>query len=110
MKPKILEGQALTGTMFAELAEHYVTTMNSDAVPTISTAWERVIDKEIERIYESAVSELEDYVNNVIATRLPLELSEMKLHIKEAKKRSISILNSMTIANAPPEKLIDLKE
>lgn len=48
--------------MFAELAEHYVQAMNSDAVPTISTAWERVIDSEIQRVYDSASLELDSYI------------------------------------------------
>jgi hypothetical protein len=38
--------------MFAELTEQYVNAMNSDSVPTISSAWERVINGEIDRVYE----------------------------------------------------------
>lgn len=44
--------------MFSELALHYVNAMNSDAIPTISTAWERVIDSEIGRVLEMAFREL----------------------------------------------------
>jgi hypothetical protein len=32
------------------------------------------------------------------------------MHIKESKKKALFNLNSPTITNAPPEKLIDLKE
>ena len=40
--------------MFCELADCYVQAMNSDSVPTITTAWERVVDGEIRRVYEAA--------------------------------------------------------
>ena len=62
MKPKNLESQPLTGKMFCELADCYVQAINSDTVPTISTAWERVIDGEISRVYDIALSELNKYV------------------------------------------------
>lgn len=45
--------------MFAELAQHYVETMNSDAIPTISSAWERVIDGQLNRVFEQALEELD---------------------------------------------------
>jgi hypothetical protein len=38
--------------MLSELAEAYVHTLNSDAIPTISSAWERVIDGELRRVYD----------------------------------------------------------
>ena len=36
--------------------------MNSEGVPTITTAWERVIDSEVRRVYEQACDELDSYV------------------------------------------------
>lgn len=44
----------MTGKMFSELSEQYVKAMNSDSVPTIASAWERVIDSEINRVYVDA--------------------------------------------------------
>lgn len=59
MKPKAIDGQALNGAMFTELANTYVEALNSESIPTISTAWERVIDSEIKRVFEEAVNELD---------------------------------------------------
>ena len=68
--------------MFAELAECYVQAMNSDAVPTISTAWERVIDGEIKRVYDQALEDLEFFIQTNIYEKLPLELPEFKTLMK----------------------------
>jgi len=52
LRPKVLEGQVLSGKMLAELADCYVQAINADAIPTITTAWERVIDAEIARVFD----------------------------------------------------------
>jgi hypothetical protein len=84
--------------------------MNSSAVPTISTAWERVIDSEISRIEEKAINELRGFVSNMIMPRLPVELNELQNLLKQARSHALRFLNSMTIANAPPEKLVEMRE
>jgi hypothetical protein len=45
--------------MFAELSQTYVEAINSETVPTIASAWERVIDSEIKRVFEEANNEIE---------------------------------------------------
>ncbi|CDW74480.1 guanylate-binding n-terminal domain containing protein [Stylonychia lemnae] len=110
LRPKLLEGQTLSGKMFCELADCYVQAMNSDAVPTISSAWERVIDGEIKRIYELALEQLNQYIQEVILQRFPLEELELRQLMKEGKQKSLTILNSLTIANSPPEKLIEMRQ
>ncbi len=52
--------------MFCELADSYVQSMNSDSIPTISSAWERVMDGELRRVYDLAISELESFVKTKI--------------------------------------------
>jgi hypothetical protein len=43
-KYKVIDGSHLSGGMFMELLDQYVNAINKNAVPTISTAWERVVD------------------------------------------------------------------
>lgn len=43
-KYKVIDGSQLNGMMFVELLEQYVSAINKNTVPTISTAWERVVD------------------------------------------------------------------
>lgn len=109
LKPKSIDGQALNGAMFAELSQTYVEAINSESIPTISSAWERVIDSEIRRVFDEANNELDVLIQEKMAGRLPIELEEMDRLKKEIKRKSMGILNSKTIANAPPEKLIEMR-
>lgn len=46
LRPKAVNGRALTGAMLATLAQTYVEALNSGGVPTISTAWDRVLQSQ----------------------------------------------------------------
>jgi hypothetical protein len=47
-KPKSLYGNDISGPMLAELAEAYVNAFNDSGAPVISSAWDRVVDKQCE--------------------------------------------------------------
>lgn len=64
--------------MLCELAETYVSALNSDAVPTISSAWERVVDSELRRVYDQACGELEHFMRHFIAKQIPMEEPELQ--------------------------------
>ena len=46
----------------------------------------------------------------MIIPRFPLEDSELKQLMKDARSKCLETLNSMTIANSPPEKLVEMRE
>jgi hypothetical protein len=48
-------------------------------------------------------------VHEVIIHKFPLEDADLKEELKTVRKKSLAVLNSMTIQNAPPEKLIELR-
>jgi hypothetical protein len=39
VKPKMVHGKHISGTMLIELAETYIGAMNDGKIPTIDTAW-----------------------------------------------------------------------
>ena len=43
---KSVFGKDLNGAMLAELAISYCAALNDNAAPTISTAWDRVVDRQ----------------------------------------------------------------
>ena len=53
--------------MLCELADTYVQALNSDSIPTITTAWERVIDGELKRIFETTCQELDQFLNDIVS-------------------------------------------
>ena len=54
-RPKSLYGKPLNGAMLGSLAEAYCAALNSGSTPTISTAWDRVVDSQCGEAVEGAV-------------------------------------------------------
>ena len=63
-RPKALYGKPLNGAMLASLADAYVAALNSGGTPTISSAWDRVVDTQCSDAVDSAVAA---YVSNMHA-------------------------------------------
>ncbi len=59
--------------MLCELADTYISAMNSDSIPTIKSAYERVIDAELRRVFDQAYLELENFMKEVVSKKFPLE-------------------------------------
>lgn len=55
-RPKQLYGRPLTGSMLAGLASAYVTALNTTGTPTISTAWDRVVDGQCGEAVEAGMA------------------------------------------------------
>ena len=77
VKPKCINSQPLTGSMMVRLIDEYVNCLNSDQIPTISTAWERVIEEELERALRMGVDNFKIYIEDRIQCRLPMEESDL---------------------------------
>lgn len=46
MKPKVVNGKVLSGGMFTNLIDSYITTINNGAIPNIENAWSYVCKNE----------------------------------------------------------------
>jgi hypothetical protein len=55
VKPKMLNGRKLTGTMMATLAESYVVSINNGAVPNIENAWSYICKSECHKAIEESI-------------------------------------------------------
>lgn len=64
--------------MFCELADSYVQSINSDSIPSISTAWDRVMDGELRRVYDNTIKEVESVFKNIITKKFPLEEVDLR--------------------------------
>jgi len=56
LRPKMLNGQVVTGTMLTSLARSYTDALNSGGVPTIATAWDRVLSSQAEESVGKAIA------------------------------------------------------
>ena len=51
----MLKGKTVSGSMLIELAESYISAINTGNVPTIDTAWQNVQKTELERAFQLAI-------------------------------------------------------
>jgi Guanylate-binding protein, N-terminal domain/Guanylate-binding protein, C-terminal domain len=68
-RPKTMFGRALTGPMLASLAEAYVTALNSGETPTISTAWDRVVERQAQEALEKGVGRYASVMQSMLSLR-----------------------------------------
>ena len=94
-KPKMMHGRPVSGTMLATLAESYATALNSGGVPTISTAWDRVIATQASASAQRALEVYRQHMASIVglgadqlrplctASRGPLPRCHLPLDIHE---------------------------
>ena len=57
IRPKAVNGRALSGAMLSTLATTYAEALNSGGIPTISTAWDRVLQSQAAEAMGHALAE-----------------------------------------------------
>jgi hypothetical protein len=72
-RPKTMFGQPLSGTMLVELARAYTEAINENKAPTISTAWERVVESKCAEAVDAAMSAFRTAAAGACAARAAKE-------------------------------------
>ena len=86
---KTLQGKPMSGSMFSTLARTFVEAMNSDGVPTITTAWDHVAKTETKEAMSRAIEAYQKQLAVVIEndrTGLPMDANELSEQHKRIKK------------------------
>lgn len=65
VKPKTLNGQVLTGSMLANMADNYVKSINNGAVPNIENAWSYICKNECNNAMSEALDTFENFMNDM---------------------------------------------
>lgn len=87
MKPKMLQGRQLSGSMIVNLAKQYVEAINAGAVPNIQNAWTYVCIDQCQKAIESSASLFTSHFN--LKAKLPCTEAALQSVIKESKKAAI---------------------
>jgi len=106
IKPKVIDGQPLTGEMFATLLEQYVTAFNEGKVPTIETAWDQVINLELDRVIKESIEQYKRKVAELSLDRLPMMQEEIKKVDEEAKEVAYKKFYESELVNVDPERML----
>ncbi len=110
MRPKSIDGQPLTGEMFANLLEQYVGAFNGGAVPSISSAWERVLVLELDKVVANAVEEYKKKAAQLSLDHLPLSEEELRKIDGEARKCAYRRFYESGLVNIGTERMIETRE
>eukprot|EP00826_Nyctotherus_ovalis_P004957 TRINITY_DN11100_c0_g1_i11.p1 TRINITY_DN11100_c0_g1~~TRINITY_DN11100_c0_g1_i11.p1 ORF type:complete len:477 (+),score=117.25 TRINITY_DN11100_c0_g1_i11:233-1663(+) len=110
LKPKSINGQPLTGEMFANLMEQYVSAFNGGMVPAISTAWEQVLLVELEKTVMASIEEYKRKLSQLANDRLPLSQEELTKIDAEAKRAAYRVFYESGLVNASASQFADARE
>eukprot|EP00946_MAST-07B_sp_MAST-7B-sp1_P005284 g5284.t1 len=90
---KLLRGKAMSGSMFATLVRTYVGAMNTDGVPTITTAWDHVATTETKAAMKRSLELFRTSLDEVTGSapgydKLPLDEDALNAEHKEIKRKT----------------------
>ena len=97
VRPKMLNGKALSGEMLSELLVSYVTAINEGAVPSIESAWNYICKNECTKAFEDALDIYSKIMQSSVSHRLPLGEDELRLFHKEAKEAAVEHFNHKAV-------------
>lgn len=84
--------------------------MNTNGMPEINTAWERMMDTEIKRVLQESTTKVNYELQEIVINRIPMTLKQMITIERSVRKRSTKLLHDPNIKNAPKDKLVKLQE
>lgn len=107
LRPKMLQGKPLNGSMFAGLLHAYVDAINSGGVPVITSAWEGVTASECRKamsnandLFKASMSELE----------LPLDNEDLLTALQTAEQRAIQEYRKVALGDQASKLESDLRK
>jgi Guanylate-binding protein, N-terminal domain/Guanylate-binding protein, C-terminal domain len=107
-KVKMIDGVAVNGKLLSSLLEIYVESINRDAVPTISTAWERTIEMQIKQAYKNAYDTYKTLIK-AIKPNIPMDESALKTSENESRKQGQKIIDNVPVISALKDDIEKIK-
>ncbi|RLN72886.1 hypothetical protein BBJ28_00020679, partial [Nothophytophthora sp. Chile5] len=105
LRPKMLQGKPLNGSMFAGLLQAYVAAINSGGVPVITSAWEGVTASECRKAMSAAT---DAFKKSLSALDLPLDDEELVEALKEAEQQAVAQYRAAAIGDSAAKLETDL--
>ena len=110
MKPKVINGQELTGPMLCDLIKSYVSSFNSGSVPNIESAWTSICQSECQKYLVESVNQYETEISQRYETAFPMSEKDFSLIHQESLDLSIIHLTQNSIGEDVEVYLSRLKE
>mmetsp|Transcript_4879 Transcript_4879/g.9126 ORF Transcript_4879/g.9126 Transcript_4879/m.9126 type:complete len:437 (+) Transcript_4879:1130-2440(+) len=110
IKPKTIDGTPLNGLMLAQLAESYVIAINNHAVPTISTAWERVLSSQLDQVSEQAIDTYKNALQIHISMNYPVDEDTVRQVDKDSRQEVQRLIDRVPVTSVNKSSVEAMKE
>jgi len=101
LKPKKIDGAAISGSMFVDIAAEYCKAINNSVVPTIHTAWTSAIQHQLRLSLRDAVQAYRSKMNDHAMQNLPMSDDKLRDLHKVAKAEALKILLATKLDTDP---------
>ena len=91
--PKTLNGVPLNSRMFCSMIEKYIDAINNGGVPTISTAWEYVLESECINAYNEAIEIYNEGIKTDFGNDEPKTFNDLFESLKHIRQSAIDTFN-----------------
>jgi hypothetical protein len=110
IKPKSLNGRKLNGEMLYNLANSYVTAINTGAVPSIESSWSYICKNQCQKAVEESYAIFEKNFMEQFTRSAPMYEDELKDFYHEAKTLAMHGFEKVAVGEVKAEFLKILKE
>jgi len=94
LKPKGMGNSSISGPMLAHLCEEYCQTLNNEAIPSIHSAWQAVVQEQLRRVSKQSAAHYRKEMNEGALNRLPIDTEELRNFHKLKKKEAMDIFQA----------------
>ena len=109
VKPKVMNGKKLDGSMLAWLLDNYVTSINQGAIPNIENAWSYMCKNECQKGLEESLEIFENEFKEQFESWVPLYEDELWELFSEAKSMALDHFNSKALGEVSETYVEDLE-
>lgn len=110
VKPKLMNGKRINGSMLAGLVQSYINSINSGIVPNIQSAWQYICQNECQKALEKSLKQFDSDMVETFSIKAPMYEEELREVYKEAKKYATSQFREAMIGEDAEEYINELKD
>lgn len=110
VKPKLMNGKRINGSMLAGLVQSYISSINSGIVPNIQSAWQYICQNECQKALEKSLKQFDSDMVETFSIKAPMYEEELREVYKEAKKYATSQFREAMIGEDAEEYINELKD
>lgn len=106
MKPKMLNGQRLSGELYLSMLSSYVASINDGAVPNIENAWHYMCQEQCTKVMSEAMQAFDSEIRDI---KIPCSADDMNKCIEAAEEAATQKFKKRSIGDEAEKYYKDLQ-